>query len=330
MSDRERSVDDAGVRQTRGLEDVMAVVLTFMRPRLAGDVVRSLMRVEGLPGSQIVVVVNGVGGLDEPALEREVQMVRLPRNLGPAGGFRAGMEAAFARPSTQWAYLCEDDIGLFSLPEPRVGSVLERVDDLGPSETPLGAVVAYGRKFIGRGAHTVNVVPPIDGPDLLPVDVACWGATLASRRVFDAGILPDPRWFFGLEDFDFFCRVRGEGLDVVLDATAARAVAAQQTSAGRDAAIGTERPNDADESWRAFYHSRNSVELIRRHGKPSWYLWQLAYSARHVQRARSRSERSAIVRGWWDGVRGRMGEDPRHGRQVGEFDASDRISPPAR
>jgi len=26
--------------------------------------------------------------------------------------------------------------------------------------------------------------------------------------VFDAGVLPDPEWFFGLEDFDFFCRVR--------------------------------------------------------------------------------------------------------------------------
>lgn len=330
MSDRERSVDGAGARQTRGLEDVTAVVLTFMRPRLAGDAVRSLMGVEGLPGHQIVVVVNGVGGLDDPALEREVQMVRLPRNLGPAGGFRAGMEEAFARPPTQWAYLCEDDIGLFPLPAPRVGSVLERVDDLGPSGNGIGAVVAYGRKFIGRGAHTVNVVPPSDGPDLLPVDVACWGATLVSRRVFDAGVLPDTNWFFGLEDFDFFCRVRKAGLGVVLDAGAARSVAAQQTSAGRDAAIRAERPNDADEAWRAYYHSRNSVELIRRHGNPSWYLWQSAYSARHLQRARSWEERSAIVRGLWHGARGRLGEDPRYGRQVGEFDASERVSPPAR
>ena len=148
--------------------------------------------------------------------------------------------------------------------------------------------------------------------------------------MFDAGVLPDPSWFFGLEDFDFFCRVRKEGLDVLLDATAARAVAAQQTSVGRDAAIRTERPNDGDESWRAYYHSRNSVELIRRHGRPSWHAWQLAYSSRHLQRARSWPERSAIVRGLWHGVRGRMGEEPRYGRQVGEFDASERISPPAR
>jgi GT2 family glycosyltransferase len=331
MSDRGRSVVDVGGRGTGGLEGVTAVVLTFMRPRLAGDAVRSLMSVEGFPGQQIVVVVNGVGGLDDPDLEQEVTMVRLPRNLGPAGGFRAGMEEAFGRPSTQWAYLCEDDIGLFPLPAPRVTSVLQRVDDLGPSGTTVGAVVAYGRRFIGRGAHTINVVPPSgEAIDLVPVDAACWGATLVSRRVFEAGVLPDANWFFGLEDFDFFCRVRKAGLGVVLDATAARSVAAQQTSAGRDAAIRTERPNDADESWRAYYHSRNSVELIRRHGRPSWYVWQLAYSSRHLQRARSWSERSAIVRGLWHGALGRMGEDPRYGRQVGEFDASERLSPPAR
>jgi GT2 family glycosyltransferase len=321
MSDRERSVVDGRVPPTEGLQDVTAVVLTFMRPRLAGDAVRSLMKVEGLRGDQIVVVVNGIGGLDDPVLEQEVRMVRLPRNLGPAGGFRAGMETAFAQPSTRWAYLCEDDIGLFSLPAPRLGSVLAQVADLGSSGTAVGAVVAYGRTFVGRGTHTVNVVPPSDSPvDLPPVDVACWGATLVSRRVFEAGVLPNPAWFFGLEDFDFFCRVREAGFEVVVDAEAARLVASQQTSAGRAVAIGAERPTDSDEAWRAYYHARNSIHLARRHGHPDWYLWQLAYSARHLQRAANGAERSAILHGLWDGARGRMGQNARYVRGVGEFD----------
>ena len=55
----------------------------------------------------------------------------------------------------------------------------------------------------------MNLVPPVGNPyELVPVDVASWGATLLARPVFDAGIVPDPEWFFGLEDFDFFCRVR--------------------------------------------------------------------------------------------------------------------------
>jgi len=323
MSDPGDPIGDDPVPQKSQLEGVTAVVLTHMRPRLAGDVVRALLEVEGFSGDRIIVVVNGVGGLDDTELEANVRMVRLPRNTGPAGGFQAGMQEAFSDPTTEWAYLCEDDIGLFALPSPRMAPLLKRLVSPESSISNLGAVVAYGRTFVGRGAHTVNVVPA-SGPagDFSPVDVASWGATLVSRSVFEAGLLPDPRWFFGLEDFDFFCRLKEAGFTVVVDGEAARSVADQQTSIGRDQAFEAERPNDAGEAWRAYYHARNSIELVRRHGRPSWYLWHLAYSARHLQRAGSFAERSAIVHGLMDGARGRMGENPRYGRRTGEFDSS--------
>ena len=121
-----------------------------------------------------MVVVNGPGGLDDANLEARVRMVRLPRNLGPAGGFGAGMEVAFADPSVHWAYLCEDDVGLFVLPSPRLSDVMGRMDAHArlPGR-PVGAVVAYGRRFVGRGSHTINVVPPEGSAhELIPVDVA--------------------------------------------------------------------------------------------------------------------------------------------------------------
>ncbi len=305
---------------------VTAVVLTHMRPRLATEVVRGLLEREGFAPDHVVVVVNGAGGLDDARLEQSVRMVRLPTNSGPAGGFRAGLVEAFGDPSTEWAYLCEDDVGLFDLPAPRLKGLVERLARLegepdAAVRRPVGAVVAYGRDFVGRGAHTVNVVPgeAADGPDLEAVDVACWGATLVSRGVVDAGVLPDPEWFFGLEDFDFFCRVRRAGFAVLLDGAAARRVASQQTNTGRETAIRGERPTDAAESWRAYYHSRNSFELARRHGRPTWLAWHVAYSARHLQAARSPAERSAILHGLWDGARGRLGEHPRYRREVGEL-----------
>ncbi len=301
------------------VEDVTAVVLTHMRPGLAGDVTRSLIDVEGLSPERIVVVVNGVGGLDDPALEAKVNMVRLPVNLGPAGGFRAGMVEAFADPSTRWAYLCEDDIGLFALPRPRLSGLVGRVEGLRGRPAPTGAVVAYGRRFVGRGSHTVNLVPPAGSSGFTPVDVACWGATMLSRSVVDAGVLPDPGWFFGLEDFDFFCRVREAGFEVLVDDVSARQVAGQQTTAGREEALRDRRPGDEAEAWRAYYHARNSFALIRGHGRPGWYAWQLVYAARSLQAARGGAERAAIAHGLWDGVLGRMGENPRYGRRVGEF-----------
>jgi hypothetical protein len=313
--------EGGGLSADPHLDGVTAVVLTHMRPRLAGDVVRSLLATEGFAPERIILVVNGPGGLDDPELEASVHTIRLARNTGPAGGFRAGIEEAFSDPTTQWAYLCEDDVGLFDLPAPRVASVLGRLRARDTDGTPIGAVVAYGRRFVGRGGHTVNVVPPTEGTtEFAPVDVACWGATLVPRRAFEAGVLPDPSWFFGLEDFDFFCRVREAGLEVLVDAEAAGRVAAQQTSVGRSEAIGTERPDNSEEAWRSYYHARNSIELARRHGHPGWYAWQAAYSGRHLQLARTGAERSAILRGLWDGALGRLGENPRYGRQVGEFD----------
>jgi hypothetical protein len=304
----------------RRLASVTAVVLTHMRPRLASRLTRSLIEVEGLLPRQVVVVVNGVGGLDDPRLSESVRMVRLARNLGPAGGFRAGIEEAFSDTTTRWAYLCEDDVGLFSLPTPRLADVLARLERLPGEGRGVGAVVAYGRSFAGRGAHTENVVPSETRPsDFEPVDVACWGATLLSREAFERGVLPDPKWFFGLEDFDFFCRLREAGMSVLVDGRAARSVAPEQTSDGREEALGSSRPTDPDEPWRAYYHARNSFELIRRHGRPSWYAWQLVYAARWLQLARSRAEREAIVRGMWDGVLRRHGENPRYSRRVGEF-----------
>ena len=303
-------------------EGVTAVILTHMRPGLAGNVTRSLLDGEGLAPDRIVVVVNGVGGLDDPDLESRVRMVRLARNVGPAGGFLAGLVEAFSDPGTEWAYLCEDDVGLFALPAPRLADVMERIEAAAADGRPIGAVTAYGRTFVGRGAHTVNLVPPPGSPQsLTPVDVTCWGATLISRAVMDAGILPDPTWYFGLEDFDYFCRIREAGFAVLVDDIAARQVAGTQTPEGRETALRDRRPNDAAEAWRAYYHARNSFALARRHGRPSWYAWHLAYSARQLQKARSRPERSAILHGLWDGARGRMGENPRYVRRVGEFDA---------
>jgi GT2 family glycosyltransferase len=312
----EKSADDAVADGP--LASVVAVVLTYRRPRLAGDVVRSLLADEGLRPDQVVVVVNGEGGLDDPVLEEAVRMLRLPVNTGPAGGFRAGLEAATADPACNWVYLCEDDVGLFDLPSPRLADLLARVDSVSAAHPALGAVVAYGRCFVGRGAHTVNVVPA--DAEFAPVDVACWGATLVSRRVVDDGVLPDPDLFFGVEDFDFFCSVREAGWEVLVDGSAARAVAGQQTNEGRDAAIRADRPNDAAEAWRAYYHARNSLELARRHGRPSWLVWHLAYTVRHLQAARSGAERSAIAHGLCDGIRGRLGQHPDYGRATGEYD----------
>jgi glycosyltransferase involved in cell wall biosynthesis/GT2 family glycosyltransferase len=286
-------------------------------------VIRNLVEVERLPPERIVLVVNGEGGLDDAGLQASVRVVALAENVGPAGGFREGMAVACTLPEVEWLYLCEDDVLLFDLPSPRIENLLkalERLNAEGAGE--IGAVVAYGRDLHNRTGHTT--IHEVDGAvGFDEVDVASWGASLVSRSVLGAGVLPDDGYFFGYEDFDFWFQVKKAGFRILLDRASAFRVASQMSLRGRDRALEGKRPTDGDEPWRAFYVSRNYFRLARRHGSPTWIVAHFAYSVRRFQLASSKAERSAIVHGLLAGLRGATGKDARYVRGVGETSGSE-------
>ncbi|MGH9178430.1 MAG: glycosyltransferase family 2 protein [Acidimicrobiales bacterium] len=299
-------------------EGVVAVVLTFRRPRLATALVRHLVDQEGLPPEHVVLVVNGDGGLLDAGLEASIRVVRLAENLGPAGGFGAGMAAALSLPEARWVYLCEDDVGLFELPPHRLRSVVARAEaEDRRAGGGVGAVLAYGSDFDGRNGWATP--HEVRGEGLEAVDTGPWGASLLSRRVLEAGVFPDRSFFFAYEDYDYWARVRAAGFRLLVDCDSSRAVQARMTSAGRDDAFAGRRPLDPDEPWRAYYKARDYFRFARRHGTRRWLLWHLAWSARRLQIARSWAERAAILRGLVDGLRGRSGRNPRYVRTIGEL-----------
>ena len=302
-------------------DDTIAVVLTHRRRRLATELVRSLLSDEGFPPERVVLVVDRDGGLEDRELEAAIRVIRLAVNSGPAAGFRAGLDAAFADPTVSFAYLCEDDVGLMGLPVPRVADLRAEVEAYERrSGRRTGAVLAYGRRFGWRGGATAPFLPDPAGPRLQPVDVGSWGALLVSRRVHDAGLRPDDYWFFAYEDFDYFLQISRTGLAVLVDRDSGLATAAStSTLAGRDAALRDERPDDRDEPWRAYYVARNMFELARRYGDRRWIAWHLAYSVRRFQLASSWAERRALLAGLRDGVLRRSGRDNRYVRTLGEL-----------
>ncbi len=310
-------------RQAAGAEkaptpSVVAVVVTYRRPHLASQVVRGLIDEEGIDPANVILVINGDGGLDDPDLQRQIDVVHLPENLGPAGGFNAGARRFVEAFDAEWVYLCEDDVGLFDLPTPRVAAVLDRVADWkSHSGGPPAAVVAYGRD-LSRRTGISTVLKPDTKADFQSVDVAPWGASLVARRVFTSGTFPDDRWFFGYEDFDFWLAMRAAGHSILLDTVSARAVNRDAFGAGRDEAFGGARPDDAAEPWRAYYVARNFLELARRHGHIGWTAWHFAKSVRRWQLAPPQA-RKAIVAGLRDGMRHEMGRNDAYVRTVGEF-----------
>jgi len=293
-----------------GLDGVVALVLTFRRRRLATEVVRGLIEREGFPAESVIVIVNGEGGLEDDDLAGRVRMVYLEQNLGPAGGFRIGLQLA-ADLGAGWVYLCEDDVGLFDLPSPRVARTLKRLHNH-PGQSSIGAVVAYGRVLDRGTGRTVPYIPASDVRDSFPeVDVAAWGASLVRCAVVAKGILPDQEMFFGFEDFDFWLAMRAQGLRLVVDGDIAADVA-ERVFTRREDLLRASRPIDAEEPWRMYYEARNFVAFAKRHGKRMWIMLHVALTVRRIQLSPTRAHKWAAVHGLFDGLRGNGGMNPRY------------------
>ncbi|HEX2028178.1 MAG TPA: glycosyltransferase family 2 protein [Nitriliruptorales bacterium] len=307
---------------TRVGRGAVAVVVTFDRPRLATGLVRTLVEEEGFAADHVVLVVNGRGGLLDRSLQERIRVLALGENRGPAGGFRAGFRYALDNFDAPWVYACEDDVELLGVPTPRVQALIRRVEHLQDrDQQPVGGVVAFGRSLRRlTGTSRPRLVDGTD-PSLVPVDLSGWGASLISRRVLEAGVLPTEEWFFGFEDFDFWLRVRRAGFRLLLDVDAARVANVRYVFRVQDAAVRPHRPAPSDETWRTYYSTRNGFFLRRLHGHPGWAARNLAGTAHSFVRADSLERRAAIAAGFRDGLRGRTGRNDRYVRAIGEWPA---------
>jgi GT2 family glycosyltransferase len=297
---------------------VTALVLTYRRPRLATQTVRWLIDDEGIAPEDVVLVVNGDGGLDDDDLQAQIEVLALPENLGPAGGFARGLRHVRDTRQTPWIYLCEDDIALYDLPTPRTKRLIDEAAALEQrGGAPIGAVVAYGRDVDRHNGRTIPHAA-VGAEPLEDIGMGQWGATLLSRRVLDAGVFPDESLFWGWEDLDFFLSTRGAGFRVLVDTECARVVHGAVTRPARTTWKGV-RPNRKQEPWTRYYAARNFFPLARRHGDWRWRGRHAATTAHRLWLAGSRAERSAIVRGFLDGIRRRDGKNPSFVRNVGEL-----------
>jgi GT2 family glycosyltransferase len=297
----------SGSDGTDGMSSVVALVLTFRRPPLATKLVRSLVSDEGFSPDKILLVVNGEGGIDDPELVEQVRMLHLPINLGPAGGLREGLLRIAETMPCDWIYVCEDDVPLAHLRKPRARELVAAIEEYegAPGGRAIGAVTGWGRHLDLETGQTFVHTMSRDEGRFQEIDLAGWGATLMSRRVIDAGVLPDADFFFGYEDWDFWLRMRSAGFRLMLDSDALR----PEIYGNRRGFIRQESLNGI--AWRGYYEARNFLELRRRYGNPAWTRHHLIRSARRMKSAHSWPRRAAIAAGLVDGWRGHLGRNPR-------------------
>jgi rhamnopyranosyl-N-acetylglucosaminyl-diphospho-decaprenol beta-1,3/1,4-galactofuranosyltransferase len=208
---------DPGVSASEGPDDahtVCAVVVTYNRCDLLARCLDHLRR-QSRPADNILVVDNAsTDGTAELLVGQSgVEAMRLPQNLGGAGGFERGIERAHTG-GYEWIWLLDDDTfadercletllaGVSRAP--RVPSVMTSVvrwrdSSLHPMNRPWLRIVPRGRFAEAVGAG------------LAPIRAATFVSTMVHRDAVAKHGLPPGHYFVWLDDIQYTGRILREG-----------------------------------------------------------------------------------------------------------------------
>ena len=203
---------------------VCAVVVTYNRLELLTRCLDHLERQARPPDAILVVDNASTDGTEEMLARRPgVEVMRLERNLGGAGGFERGLEAAHAK-GFDWLWLLDDD----TLPEERCLEALLAGAQRAPSPPSVMTSVVRWRdgslhpmnrpwlRIAPRGRYAEAV-----GAGLAPIRAATFVSTMVHRDAVARHGLPPGHYFVWLDDIQYTARIlRHEHGYIVPESTA--------------------------------------------------------------------------------------------------------------
>ena len=251
-------------------ETVAVVVVTYNRASLLTRMLAGLAALDRTPDAVIVVdnasTDHTVTVLDAASIEQtdlKLQVIRPDENLGGAGGFRAGVEAAFEQGYDR-IWLMDDDV----VPAPDCLDVLMAVDEdclMAVREDTAGqlvekAAVTFDLRNPLRIKPKTAMVETTYGsrdrmPQLVEIQNVAFEGFMVRRRVVEAIGLPDSSFFIFYDDVDFALRARRAGFRIwaVRDAILVRQ-------------LDFDQQHDLS-GWKGYYMYRNLFTVHLRYGE---------------------------------------------------------------
>lgn len=269
---------------------VGAVVVTFRRPR---ELERTLGAVaaQSSPVWLTVVVDNDAGAGETRVRELVAGFPRTtylgsPENLGYGAALSLGMQYLRDGGDPEYYWLLDDDS------PPACDAVSTSLSVCEENSGSVGVVADRGGHIrTGRIVHDLKRVAEGSVAD---ADFTLVDGALISRSAVSMVGLPRSDFFMMLEDFEYTTRIRGAGFRLL--------VRARDETAHLH--LGSGSP------WRGYYQARNLLRIAaeRRSAALLWG-WLLREVAICGALARNRQYASIRLRlrGWKDGILGRMG-----------------------
>lgn len=184
---------------------VCAVVVTFNRKLLLCECLQAL-KLQTRPPDKILVIDNAsTDGTAAMLFDTfpEIEVIRLAENTGGAGGFRAGMQAAFER-GYEWLWVMDDDIETHPDCLERMLRYREHSDFIHVRRHyqrvpyPWESIWDLGRCVTRRTFKDDESF--VEGQEWICVNYACFEGALIRRNVVERIGLPDARFFIAGDD----------------------------------------------------------------------------------------------------------------------------------
>jgi rhamnopyranosyl-N-acetylglucosaminyl-diphospho-decaprenol beta-1,3/1,4-galactofuranosyltransferase len=248
-----------------GAETVAVIVVTFNRADLLGRTLDGLAAQTHEPDA-VIVVDNASTDHTRAVLDAHrglaLQRLHLHSNTGGAGGFRAGVEAAY-RQGFDRIWLMDDDV----VPAPDCLAVLMATDEA----CVMAVREDTGGRLVEKAATVFDLSRPWSVrpkrasvetayrdrramPERVEIQVAAFEGFLVRRQVIENVGLPDDSFFIFYDDVDLSLRARRAGYRIwaVRDAVLVR-----QLDFDQQHALGT---------WKGYYMYRNLFAVHFRYG----------------------------------------------------------------
>jgi GT2 family glycosyltransferase len=250
-------------------ETVAVVVVTYNRAALLTRMLAGLAAMTRAPDAVIVVdnaSTDHTATVLETATDLPLQVIRPEENLGGAGGFHAGVQAAFEQ-GWDRIWLMDDDV----VPAPDCLGVLMDVDP-DKADCLMSVREDTSGRLVEKAAVTFDLRNPLRikpktamvetaygardrMPELVELQNVAFEGFMVRRRVVEAIGLPDRDFFIFYDDVDYALRARRAGFRIY---------------AVRDAVLVRQLEFDQQHDlsgWKGYYMYRNLFTVHRRYGE---------------------------------------------------------------
>lgn len=307
-------MQDKGLTAKR--EGICAVVVTFNRKALLYECLTALSS-QTKHLDEIIVIDNASSdGTDEliGAEFNKTTYIKLPENIGGAGGFHEGLKLAYEK-GHDWIWVMDDDaIPMHDALEKLLDCPVRRNDEVYALASAVlnrdGSIfLAHRRIFDAKELTETMVDASKYDQDYFQMDTASFVGFAVSRRAIEAIGLPLKEMFIYFDDTEYSLRIRKKGIMVTVPAS--KIVHGVPTKSLKNSVWG-----QPPSGWKKYYAIRNSIYAYKKHGEPgfTFYMRQFRetlYGAKETLgsgKARYYNLK-IILSATFDGLRGKLGKN---------------------